>query len=1117
MTDELRRALDELMEKRGLLTEQTYQIIIRALESELRRSDDPDHADEIRLVTVMFIDVVNSTEMAQQVGNDEWKALIGSAHKLLANTVKQWDGEVGQYLGDGLLCFFGARHSRGNDAVRAVSCALAVQTRAREYAIDVETRYETSFALRVGISTGRVVVGTIGTADKSETLAVGATTNLAARLQSLAPPGGIVIDATTFRRVRTNFTTEAQDPVSVKGFKDPVPYYMVAGQRQQSIAQLTTDHIGALEIPFVGRDIELNIIVKQMDEVQQVGGFRAVTITGEIGLGKSRLMQEASLRTDARPYQLLNMNGHYERRETSFGLLRDLLETTCNLTEGMQPEHAEERILRYICDTWDAPEAKATAEVVGYLAGYGFADSPYTEALRRTGGEDQGYEWLVRWFSALATDNPLMIVVDDAQLADPSSIRMLERFTQVSGRGVLLLVGARPEFRQQYPRYLSGHANHMRITLEQLSEASTGHLIRAIMAHVDDVPEALPTLISSRAEGNPLFVEEFLRMLFDNGVFEKTTNDRFHVNMMKYLTMASALPNGLLGVLQARLDDLLGSARRVVQIASVVGQTFWDGAVETLADFDASETLASLVARGLIVEKPESRFAGTHEYRFRNTLYHEVAYEMLTRAARTDYHRQVAAWLNERVWDTPDLLDTLAEHYVSAGEHERALETYVAAVEAQMDRGQLSEALNLVETGLASARTVPREAALPLVSRLWMLQARLLHARRRYSEATATSQTALMLMGELPEDTLIEERVTAATTLGNAHCSLGNYEEALEALTQAYQYFDSTGKDTLQSMVLRAFGQLFWVRGSLEEAALYEGRALRFAQEGSREKAAVLSMLGRIARDKGDMVVALRNFESVLRLNRAKENLSYLVMDLRDLAEIYRNLFDYKRALAALDEAEKMRERIHHEEPLLDVNRGLCMIGLGKHRAGLKLVRQAAARDYPNAYDRNVVQLLLLHALSLTGHDDECVQLAESFSKVAQQHNPVLYGRGLLWQGLSMHKLGAPNALRTLGWALDNEQSYGGRDVWMCHYALSLAHKDSAKAQEHAEKAKRLLAALAANLHTYPELRKNLLRQDPTRVLFNRWIDPPEPLLHNGKDGPTQPFKPTRSRTEPNS
>jgi tetratricopeptide (TPR) repeat protein len=717
--------------------------------------------------------------------------------------------------------------------------------------------------------------------------------------------------------------------------------------------------------------------------------------------------------------------------------------------------------------------------VIGYLAGYGFADHPASQPFRREGVEREtmALAWIGKWFRGQAESAPLLIAVDNLQWADRDSLRMLEHIArQLSDCSGVLIVTARSEFRRQ--AYMRGLERHTEITLGQLGEAATNTLIQAALGYVSNVPEQMASLIGERAQGNPLFVEEFLRMLFDNGVFGYTENG-WNVNTFRYQTLTSTLPTGLLGVLQARLDDLDERTRRVVQIAAVIGHTFWGGCVSQLAQFDARPALQDLIARGLIAQNPESTLEGEQEYTFRHSLYREVAYEILTRPNREAYHQQAGHWLMERVADQPEYFGILADHLALGKQREQALAMFAAAADDRLQRGFLSEALKLTESGLAAAREIAREIALPAVSKLWLLQGQTLVALQRYNEALAASQTALMLLKELPPDDLIEERVTAGYTLGDAYRYLGQYDEAAEALTLAENLLPA-GNVVQLAEIVRAFGALARYRGRLDDGQEYHGRALKLAEqlENKLQVAANVLALGLIALDRGELANALGYFKRAMATDRQNNNIYYVVMDLNYIGMVYFAACAYQKALHFFNEAEELQRSIHHRDPLLEANKGLCLIALGEHDAGMTQLVGVATNQYQNAHTRHLVNVLHLAGLVWTGRDAECVDSAAVLIADVCNRSPILHGRGLLWLGLAQQAQGNPAALDTLRQALDNELRYAGRDLWLCYYAVGRASGDSTDAAECYAKAASILREQADSLEIRPEMPATFFNDD---------------------------------------
>ncbi len=1092
----LRAALAEIFAQRDVFSEETYTQIIIAIYDKIRTlQTTPEVAppqleggDEIRLVTIMFVDVVDSTEMTQSLEADDWKATIGTAHSHIARLTNRWGGVVGQYLGDGLLCFFGIHHSQEDDPLRAVYCALDIHHTIANFARDVFLKYDLIFNVRIGISTGRAVVGYFGSDENKSLLALGAPTNLASRLQSIAQPNDTLIDAQTYRRVRDHFVIEERPVAEFKGFDAPIEHYRVVRRREQRPTRLTTTSIAKIEINFVGREQELTFLKNTLQRVRQHNRGAAVTIYGDIGLGKSRLLQET---LDAsRHFRQLIAVGNYQKKHSSYGLLQDLLAAQCGLKDDTPVDVIEKRIVEHIQETWPHPDAEATAHALGFLAGYGFVGSPHVLSLEKGTPEQKqvANAIIARWFRALAEAGPLLIAVDNLQWIDQESLGLLEYLAHELAHEPIAIVGtARPDFRDYAPGYMLDFEQHAELELHRLSEEHICAIINTVFGQVEQVPDTLPDLILQRAEGNPLFVEEFIYMLFDNGIIEQADNGRWRVNRLQYSMRSSKLPGGLVATLQARLDELTATTRQVIQMASVMGVDFWPDAIARLIPPEEVESaLADLQARGMIIQKAESEFEREPEYQFRHTLYRDVVYSMLTRQNREIYHRNVAAWLEERVSARPEYLETLAEHYLKSRQHRESLETYVAAARDRYQRGLLEETLTMIERGLDAAREVPREIALQMVSVLWLLQGQVLDALDRYQESSAASQTALMLMDEMPEDCMAEERVIAARALAGAHLNLGNYDEAFDALNRANSLLP---KDNIRqhAAILRTFGMLFRARGQLNESLAYQQEAFTLAQQAGdkREMARISAVLSMIALDRGDFATALSYCEHVLDMNRREDNLYYQILDLRQMAAIYRSLFAYDKALAICDEAEPLQARIRYHDSLLHTSRALSQISLGQVEEGIRLLRQTAAEEHQNPMVRQEVQLGLVMGLSMIGDYEQCLHHATALAEQSRDHNVIFYGRGLLWQGMALQALGSDKALAVLREAAEYELTYGGRYAWLCYYALGAASPDPEEARAWYDQSAHVLLALASSLHTRPELQHTLFNTDLVRWLLD--------------------------------
>lgn len=1090
--DHLTTALQEVRDNKDVFSKEAYSQIVLALLEKKRRAQTLKPlatTDEIRLVTVMFVDVKDSTEMARELGSGDWKTVIGESHQLLAKLITQWDGEVGQYLGDGLLCFFGAHHSKGDDAIRAVACALAVQKAMKEYGIDVYLRYANEFQVRIGISTGRVAVGMIGNRGKQEFLALGPATNLAARLQALADPGGILIDQQTNNRVRNHFVTKAYRPKQIKGFDSPIAYYEVEERKRKPPTYLTTSQIAGLELPFVGREAELTIINETWKSVTRDNSLHVITVSGDIGLGKSRLLQRSINQLTAQmPLTQLTMMAHYEYRNVSHNMLRDLLRTQCSLQENMPRDIVEQRIRDFVADTWNHPDAEMVAAVMGYITGYGFDDHPNIQPLKDDGRkrEQIALSWLARWFRGLVTSSALLIVIDNLQWIDTASLELLAYLAKdMADMPCMLLLSGRRGFEMQHPQYQRLFEQHTMLTLETLSPDETSSLIQSVLDHVVRPPATLLPLIRERADGNPLFVQEILSMLFDNQVFHLVTPGRWKFDLVLYDSVISRLPDGLMGVMQARLDDLPFEARHVLQVASVQGPTFWLSALAEMADADPRSWLPVLEERGIVRHETRSSFDEDDEYQFRHTLYRDVSYEMLPRTKREAYHRQFAHWLLSRISAKQEFYPALAEQFELGGQTETALFTFLEAVQNRADRGMLKETQMLIDRGLSLASTVPRQAALPVTSQLWVIRGLTLNNMNRYAEASAASQSALRLFSELDDKELPFMRVEAYRSLGLALRSLGEFDKAEEALKQAQNWL---AEDNLSqvSAFYRAFASLSFYRGNLREALEYMEHAWEAAANSgtSRQITGTMTELGLIALHRGDIATSLRYFELVLDVNRKIEDLHYQVLDLRNIGMVYHALFAIEDAMQMFDEAANLLQSLQQEDMLVLAYQGLTHIMMGDIDQGAAMIEQATKTGHPDIYNNCLLKLIELQGLVLIGKFVTCHEQATEFLEAIGDRNSIMKARALHWQGLAFHAIGDPRALPTLENATKLETANGGRDAWLMYQSLAIVETDAAKATAYINQCRDILQTITNSLHARPELQMQFTNNDTVRGIL---------------------------------
>src|SRR5579859_3005868 len=529
-----------------------------------------------KVVTALFVDVVGSTTLAERMDAEEWTSIMNRAFELFSPTIYRYEGTVARLLGDALLAFFVAPITHEDDPVRAVRAALEILDAAGRYAEDVRRQHGIEFAVRIGINTGPVVVGNVGSDLKYEYTAMGDAINLAARMQSAARPMTVLISEHTYRFVAPVFDCVDLGPLEVKGKADPVRVYEVQGAKA---APGRVRGLAGLESPMVGRDAELAALV-QLSRAVQAGLGRVAVIVGEPGLGKTRLIGEwkAATAAEADPARLRWAEG----RCLSYGqglayhLLIDLLRSVIGVPAAAgEPE--TRAALQTLTDDLFGDSALDVYPYLAHLLSLPL-DGAALERVRLLDPQALQAQYLAalrQLLRTLAGRRPLGLIFDDIHWADPSSTDLLIKLLPLTAEAPLLFCFVtRPDHDAPgwklvtAARELTG-ASLTELTLNPLSDADSRQLVSNLL-EIEALPEGIRTTILKRAEGNPFFVEEVIRMLIDRGAILKKDD---HWAAGKEIETVE-IPDNLQGLLLARIDRLPEDVKRTLRVASVIGRQF---------------------------------------------------------------------------------------------------------------------------------------------------------------------------------------------------------------------------------------------------------------------------------------------------------------------------------------------------------------------------------------------------------------------------------------------------------------------------------------------------------------------------------------------------------------
>lgn len=715
---------------------------------------------ERRVVTMMFCDVKGSTAAAERLDPEEWSEIINGAFEHMIRPVYKYEGTVVRLMGDSILAFFGAPLAHEDDPQRAVLASLDIVANMAPYREKIKKAWGIDFNVRVGINTGLVVVGAVGSDLRMEYTALGDAINLAARMEQTAESGTIQIAEETYKLVKHLFEFETLAPIDVKGKTEPVQAYRVLARL--AVAGRVRG-IEGLHAEMVGREAELAALKGVIADLK-LGVGRIVSVLGEAGLGKSRLVAEARGYLDDSPgpncnwYETSSLS--YETHH-AYGLLQRLIRQACDIHYEDAP-HVVQMKLTAVSDALPV-EGRAGAQRL--LEGlFGLAANDDAVPLEEDTFKDELFEVLQTWLRTRFSEEPTVMVFDDMHWGDSASVDAIRRLLPLTAELPLVIVVVMRGERQAPAWQIittadeEYHHRYTQIALRPLTETESNELISRLLA-IAEIPAGLRANILEKSDGNPFFIEEVVRTLIEDGIV--VCEDR-EVNGVtaRYWRATSdgsavSIPNTLQALLSARMDRLEEATRATLQLASVIGRNFYLRVLQAVDEDDPElpKHLAALVRLEMV---RESARVPEIEYAFRNPLTQEAVYRTILLKRRREFHRRVGEAIEDLYASRLEgLYGLLAHHFTLAGEQNRAIQYCRLAADQAIALYAYDEAAQNLQTALEliSAET-PVDVHLALFEKLGDI-CRLV---RDFAPAIAYYQQALGLI-VATEDA---DRLTAA-------------------------------------------------------------------------------------------------------------------------------------------------------------------------------------------------------------------------------------------------------------------------------------------------------------------------------------------------------------------
>jgi predicted ATPase/class 3 adenylate cyclase len=629
--------------------------------------------EERKVVSIVFVDLVGSTALAEGSDPEDVRALLRVYHQRAREELEGFGGTVEKFIGDAVVAVFGAPAAHEDDPERAVRAALAVREAVEGLN---DERPESDLHVRIGVNTGEALVSLDAAPGEGEGMVAGDVVNTAARLQAAAPVDGILVGEQTYRATDREIVYRDIDPVDAKGKSQPI----AAWEAVEARARLGVDLGGAGRAELVGRDAELDLLVDALTRARRGKSTQLVTLVGVPGIGKSRLVYELGRHADEDEELITWRQGRSlpYGEGVSFWALGEVVKAQAGILESDPAADAAAKLATALVLVQDEQEREWVERHLRPLVGLGADDAA---------GDRRGEAFAAwrRYLESVAESGPTVLVFEDLHWADDGLLDFVDGLVDwVDGVPLLVVCTARPELLERRPGWGGGKRNAATISLTPLDEAATVRLVHALLEHPLIAADAQRALVE-RAGGNPLYAEEFVRMLEAGG------------------SAGSLLPATVQGIVAARIDLLPAREKELLQHAAVLGKVFWSDALIALGDLEGwqlDETLRSLERKEFVRREHRSAVAGANQYAFVHALVRDAAYGQLPRQARADRHAAAAAWIESLPEDrAEDRAETLAYHYLTAIELRRAAGDdvdglRVRAVGALQEAGERALALN---------------------------------------------------------------------------------------------------------------------------------------------------------------------------------------------------------------------------------------------------------------------------------------------------------------------------------------------------------------------------------------------------------------------------------------
>jgi adenylate cyclase len=934
---------------------------------------------ERRTVTVLFSDIVGFTTISEQLDPEQVYAIIDTCVAAFREAIYRHEGTLDKFMGDGVMALFGAPVAHEDDAARAARSALEMQASIKRISQEIEQRHGVSLQVRIGLNLGTVIVGDIRSDLKMNYTALGDTVNVAARLQSVAEPGAILVSRAVYDQTRALFDFAEEGSIRVKGRVEPVEIFELEGPRRDP---QKVRGIPGLAAPMVGRQKELALVKDAADRLISERRGTVTLISGEPGIGKSRLIGELRNHLDHLPVRVCDAScASYG--QTAYDLIAKLLKSYMDI-QGDESEDSKRAKIE-LCVQQALPPDQSPADLLPYienLLGVTIVEKTLSDRIRHLEPaqlRQQTYLAVRDLLVAHSRSEPLFLVLEDLHWVDSMSFGLiLFLFDAADTAPLALLCTSRPKENEIASRVLQVGAStlgdkFLHIPLRPLSFADSAALVDLLLTTAE-LPESLRELIPQRAEGNPFYLEEIIRMMIDRRMIRRVDE---HWEMARDIDLAGfEVPRTLEGLIMTRVDNLPESSRFALQCASVIGRDFTHELLRRIMTGEGQllePSLQELVDHELVSlssEQPE------RQYEFRHILTQLTVYNSLLSSRRSSLHLQVAQAIDELYASHIDeQCERLAFHYSEAKDAPHALHYLIRSAERASARFATEQALEYHHAALKLVDQA--NATVDQRIRIFSGLADAKNFLGDYTGSVASYQTALEVARANPTSPRQARGIAEiARRLGRVHERRGDKPEALRWLESALREINhdpESGRAPERARIYLDIGWVHYRQGSLEEAYQWDMRALEISEglDYYSEMGSAYNRLAALFVDKYDWRRATEYAEKGLAFREMIGDTEGIARSHSNLGVIAAELCDWDQAIFHFRRSLEIRQRIGQAKGLCNAYTNLGRVYVIKGESGLAHEHIIAAKKLAEKIHDPDQICLALNALAETELLDE--------------------------------------------------------------------------------------------------------------------------------------------------